>query len=144
MVTSAASLRAKVQAHWRSLDALTDAQSGGNEAILRALDIFEGASSAFKAVIETQDRRGEGSMGAASTSPEEDQSIDSLPKGGANVGVDNGRRSYFRAEEGLSLAQQQLERNAKTLSAMAAEVEGAKRCIGELVGLRNFGVVRGL
>lgn len=32
-----------MEAHWRAFDALTDSQTGGNEAIVRALDVFEGA-----------------------------------------------------------------------------------------------------
>lgn len=35
-------MRAQVESHWRALDALAGNQSGANEAIIRALDVFEG------------------------------------------------------------------------------------------------------
>lgn len=38
------SVRAQVESHWRAFDALADTQSGANEAIIRALDVFEGES----------------------------------------------------------------------------------------------------
>lgn len=37
-------VRAQVQEHWRAFDVLADSQAGGNEAIIRALDIFAGKS----------------------------------------------------------------------------------------------------
>lgn len=39
------SVRAQVESHWRAFDALVDTQTGANEAIIRALDVFEGESN---------------------------------------------------------------------------------------------------
>lgn len=41
-------VRAQVQEHWRAFDVLADSQAGGNEAIIRALDIFAGKSDRGK------------------------------------------------------------------------------------------------
>lgn len=49
------SLRAQVQAHWRAFDALADSQSGGNEAIIRALDIFAGDQNMLYQLAVTQE-----------------------------------------------------------------------------------------
>ncbi|CAN0446877.1 unnamed protein product, partial [Ectocarpus sp. 8 AP-2014] len=54
-------MRAQIEGHWRNLDSLAEMQSGGNEAIIRAIDVFEGARGAFIAV---QEARG-GEAGAA-------------------------------------------------------------------------------
>lgn len=53
-----------------------------------------------------------------------------FPKGDANTSDDRARTAYFRAEESLALAREQLARSERTLGLMAEEVEGARQCIG--------------
>lgn len=53
-----------------------------------------------------------------------------FPKGDANTSDDRARTAYFRAEESLALAREQLARSERTLGLMAEEVEGAQQCIG--------------
>lgn len=131
-------LRSKVQAHWQSFDALVDSQTGGNEAILRALDIFQSASSTFKAAVEEPQERLDASNTVTSESIPLDHDVtDFVPKGGVNATPNNGRRSYLRAEEGLALAREQLARNSETLSRMEEEIKGARRHIGELALCRG-------
>lgn len=36
-------LRARIKEHWRSFDAFAESQNGVNGAIIRALDVFQGA-----------------------------------------------------------------------------------------------------
>ena len=45
------SVRAQVESHWRAFDALADTQSGANEAIIRALDVFEGEKKAINLFV---------------------------------------------------------------------------------------------
>lgn len=56
-----------------------------------------------------------------------------IPRGTVNTGItdDNARRAYFRAEEALTLAREQLERNEETLMRMSQVVDQARACIGE-------------
>lgn len=56
-----------------------------------------------------------------------------VPRGNANAGGggDAARRAYFRAEEALMLAREQLTRSEETLQEMAEVVDRAKTCIGE-------------
>lgn len=57
----------------------------------------------------------------------------SFPRGTANAGTSNdaARRAYFRAEEALTLAREQLVRNEETLRRMGEEVQRARAWIGE-------------
>ena len=41
-------VRAQIQEHWRAFDVLADSLAGGNEAIIRALDIFAGKNEKVK------------------------------------------------------------------------------------------------
>lgn len=56
-----------------------------------------------------------------------------IPRGMVNTdNTDDGaRRAYFRAEEALTLAREQLGRNEETLVRMSQEVDNARACIGE-------------
>ncbi|CAN0428785.1 unnamed protein product, partial [Ectocarpus sp. 12 AP-2014] len=45
-------VRAQIEGHWRNFDSLAEIQSGGNEAIIRAIDVFDGARGAFIAERE--------------------------------------------------------------------------------------------
>lgn len=122
-------MKTQVQAHCRVFDALADSQRGGHDVIIRALDIFEAAATAFKSVTSqqasTEDHHNssvlptiaQGQLGLSMGSPD------------AGGGNDEGRRAYLRAEKGLALAREQLVKNAETLALMAQELEGAKRCI---------------
>ncbi|CAM9453983.1 unnamed protein product [Scytosiphon promiscuus] len=120
-------IRAQVDAHWRNFDALVDAQSGGNEAIIRALDVFEGARGAFtaeQAAAHMLSGQQQQEAGWAMPMP--------IPRGAVNTGAteDEARRAYFRAEEALTLAREQLGRNEETLALMSEEVDHARACIG--------------
>lgn len=132
MATPHSDLAGKIQGYWQSLDILVDDQSNGNKGILRALDIFDSASSAFKGSIGRQKQQeGVVDANAVDSVSLEQPFVRQLPRGNSNSGTDHGRLSYFRAEEGLALARDQLMRNEERLNLMAEEVEGARRCIGE-------------
>lgn len=132
MATPHSDLGGKIQAYWRSLDVLVDDQSNGNKAILRALDVFDSASSAFKGSLgRSKQHEGVVDANTVDSVSSEQPFVQQLPRGNSNSGTDHGRISYFRAEEGLALAREQLMRNEERLNLMAEEVEGARRCIGE-------------
>ncbi|CAN0021674.1 unnamed protein product [Hapterophycus canaliculatus] len=120
-------IRAQVEAHWQSFDALVDAQSRGNEAIIRALDVFEGARGAFTA------EQAAAHMFAGQEQEAEWVMPMPIPRGNVNPDTtdDGARRAYFRAEEALTLAREQLGRNEETLMGMSQEVDQARACIGE-------------
>ncbi|CAN0469759.1 unnamed protein product [Ectocarpus sp. 12 AP-2014] len=128
-------MRAQIEGHWRNFDSLAEMQSGGNEAIIRAIDVFEGARGAFVAEQEAQG----GGAGAAAAAPsmfgahQWEGGWASGGGGGAGAAAQEGggaaRRAYVRAEEGLALAREQLARNEETLQQMAEEVERARACI---------------
>lgn len=63
-----------------------------------------------------------------------------MPRGNANAdnSDDGARRAYFRAEEALMLAREQLARSEATLQEMGEVVDRAKMCIGE--GRRGGGI----
>lgn len=137
--TKSRSTRARIQAHWGALDALVDAQSRGNEAIRRALAIFEGASSEFKSASVRWSNDEQIGQGAGignnqfKAFPGAGEVVSpAFPKGNANSGSadEDSRRAYSRAEQGLVLAKEQLERNAENLRLMEEELEAAKRCMG--------------
>lgn len=124
-------MRSQIRAHWSAFDALAESQSGGNEAIVRALDIFEGAASAFKSVASNQESVESDPKGFSGRDP----NVLPVRQGSSTVGADAGgiddevRRAYLRAEQGLALAREQLAKNAENLELMAQEVEGARQCI---------------
>ncbi|CAB1116358.1 unnamed protein product [Ectocarpus sp. CCAP 1310/34] len=129
-------MRAQIEGHWRDFDSLAEMQSRGNEAIIRAIDVFEGARGAF---IAEQEARGAGAGAGAAPSMfgahqwEGGWASGGGGGGGAGAAADDGgaaaRRAYVRAEEGLALAREQLARNEETLQQMAEEVERARACI---------------
>eukprot|EP00752_Nemacystus_decipiens_P014220 g12649.t1 len=131
------SVRVQVESHWRAFDALADTQSGANEAIIRALDVFEGARGSFTAAQEPASNPAAASGSAANVlfgglQDPQWASPMGVPRGNANAGGgdDAARRAYFRAEEALMLARQQLTRSEETLQEMGEVVDRAKSCIG--------------
>lgn len=134
-------MRNQVQAHWRALDALADFQRGGNDAITRALDIFEGAATTFKSVTSQQAFTEDHRDGSAFRAVPQGQLGLSMGSADAGGGGYEGRRAYLRAEQGLALAREQLAKNAENLALMAQELEGAKQCI-RMCGLTVLTIMR--
>ncbi|CAM9204946.1 unnamed protein product, partial [Ascophyllum nodosum] len=125
---AAEQLRSRVQEHWRAFDTLAESQSGANEAIIRALEVFAGAREKFSATDEeTSLPSPQAGVPGGDRQPSAGASF---PRGSANAGDDGARASYFTAEESLVLAREQLARSERTLELMAEEVEGARRRIG--------------
>eukprot|EP00903_Cladosiphon_okamuranus_P007008 g6818.t1 len=131
------SVRAQVESHWRAFDALVDTQTGANEAIIRALDVFEGARGSFATQKEPASHPAAypGSAAAAAfggPSGAQWASPMGIPRGNANAAnsEEAARRAYFRAEEALTLARDQLTRSEENLQEMAAVVDRARTCIG--------------
>ncbi|CAM9383883.1 unnamed protein product [Pylaiella littoralis] len=147
-------IRAQMEAHWRTFDVLAGNQTRGNEAIVRSLGVFEGARGAFTA---------ESAAAAAAAAPQFAANMMfggqhqpqqphgggaqrvsppiCLPRGTANAGAsdDSARRAYFRAEEALMLAREQLVRNEETLQRMGEEVERARECISARYNTEEVG-----
>ncbi|CAM9714298.1 unnamed protein product [Choristocarpus tenellus] len=117
-------LRDRVQQQWNVFDSCSLDLEASSKVFVRALDILASTKVAFAA----PENEAEADVDITEVSPVQ-QLVRSLPRGDVNAS-DNIRGAYFRAEESLALAHEQLSRNRETLARMAGVVEEATRIIG--------------